>query len=172
MVGARRASADARRRDDGNGLRRLPRRHPLPRLQVPPRRRQLRLLHRPRGCAAGPTRPTPASAAAKPPRPQLVEQCRGVDLAYFDGQYFRDEYAGREPIGVTAAVPRIDWGHGCIEDIIERSRRLGVKQTLIGHHDPERGWTERVELDRWLRSQQSTDTFRIELAKCPMVCEL
>jgi hypothetical protein len=47
----------------------------------------------------------------------LVEHCRGVDVAYFDGQYFRAEYDGNRGIGSTMAVSRVDWGHGCVEDI-------------------------------------------------------
>ena len=103
---------------------------------------------------------------------RLNEHCAQADLAYFDGQYFRDEYTGKEPIGLTAAVSRVDWGHGCIEDIIERSQNLGIKRTLIGHHDPERGWPERVELDQWLSTKHSTPACVVELAKCPMVVDL
>ena len=103
---------------------------------------------------------------------RLVEKCRGADLAYFDGQYFLEEYLGQKGIGATAPVSRIDWGHGCIEDVLRRCRECGVKHALIGHHDPERIWQERLELDQRLRAMQMGNGCSVELAKSDMVVDL
>lgn len=95
----------------------------------------------------------------------LIEQCWDVDLGYFDGQYFRSEYEGLRGIGLTPPVTRVGWGHGCIEDCVARARKCRVKHALIGHHDPERQWDERVHLDRELGRSCAGDPCRIELAK-------
>jgi hypothetical protein len=103
---------------------------------------------------------------------RLVEYCRGVDAAYFDGQYFRGEYDGVKPIGATMAVSRVDWGHSCIEDIIERSKLCRIKRTFVGHHDPERTWGGLLSVDRWLQSQCAGQPFVIELAKSEDMLDL
>lgn len=103
---------------------------------------------------------------------RLREICRGADLAYFDGQYFLDEYLGKKAIGSSPPMPRLDWGHSCVEDVVERAFACGVKHTMIGHHDPERTWTERLEMDRQLiRLCQGKDC-QIELADGDQVVEL
>ena len=103
---------------------------------------------------------------------RVIEYSRGADLAYFDGQYFLEEYYGRRGIGITTAVPRLDWGHGCIEDVVKRCRECGVKHALVGHHDPERSWQERLELDQWLIKHSTGNGCRIELAKSDMMIDL
>jgi hypothetical protein len=103
---------------------------------------------------------------------QLDEYFRGVDVAYIDGQYFRQEYEGKKGIGTTAAVSRVDWGHGCIEDVIERTRRCGIRKTFIGHHDPERTWVERLDVDRWLQKQCQGQPFSVALAKSDDMIDL
>ena len=97
---------------------------------------------------------------------------QNADLAYTDGQYFLDEYLGKKGIGSFPAVKRIDWGHTCIEDAIERAIRCKVKHTLIGHHDPERTWPERLELDRQLAKTSAGKPFTIQLADSDMVVDL
>jgi hypothetical protein len=96
---------------------------------------------------------------------RFCAQCMDADAVYVDGQYFRAEYDGLKGIGSTMAVSRVDWGHGCIEDIIERSRACRIKRTFIGHHDPERTWVARLQLDRWLQEQCKGKPNKIELAK-------
>ncbi|MDB5321783.1 MAG: hypothetical protein JWN40_3414 [Phycisphaerales bacterium] len=103
---------------------------------------------------------------------RLIEHCQDADLAYFDGQYFLDEYFGRKRIGLTAAVPRMDWGHGCIEDVIARCRACRVKHTLIGHHDPERSWQDRIRMDHDLAQENTNGGYRIELAKSDVTIDL
>jgi Beta-lactamase superfamily domain len=107
----------------------------------------------------------PRQAQSQAAEARLIEQVRGADAAYFDGQYFREEYNGTKAIGSTMAVGRIDWGHGCIEDIIQRTADCGIKRAFIGHHDPERTWVERLEVDRWLEKQCLDKPYKIELAK-------
>lgn len=102
---------------------------------------------------------------------RLAAQCRDADLVYFDGQYFLEEYLGHRGIGITAPVSRIDWGHGCIEDVVRRCYECRIRHCLIGHHDPERGWQERHELDQRLIAEHGGNC-RIELAKSDSVIDL
>ncbi len=83
-----------------------------------------------------------------------------------------DEYFGRKRIGLTAAVPRMDWGHGCIEDVIARCRACRVKHTLIGHHDPERSWQDRIRMDHDLAQESVDGGCQIELAKSDVMIDL
>ena len=103
---------------------------------------------------------------------RLCEFSMGVDVAYYDGQYFLDEYMGRQRIGSSNPGSRLDWGHGCIEDIVERSKRCGVKRTYIGHHDPERAWPERLRIDQDLLEESLLSETQIELAKSELVVDL
>ena len=50
---------------------------------------------------------------------------RGVDVLFHDAQYGDDEY------------PRhVGWGHSCIEDVVAFSRKAGVDNLVLFHHDP------------------------------------
>jgi|GEM_PF-250923 len=103
---------------------------------------------------------------------RLIENSMDADAAYFDGQYFRKEYEGLAGIGVTMPVRRVDWGHGCIEDVVARARHCRVKHAFIGHHDPERSWLERLQTDEWLTKQNEGQQYKIELAKSEYVVDL
>lgn len=48
-----------------------------------------------------------------------------ADLLYHDGQYTVQEY-----------VTKKGWGHSCFDDALQFASITGVKQLLIGHHDP------------------------------------
>jgi hypothetical protein len=96
---------------------------------------------------------------------RLLEYCRNADVAYFDGQYYLEEYKGLVGIGGGQGVPRIDWGHSCIEDVIDRVRQCNIRHTFIGHHDPERLWGQRLEIDRKLEQECEGKSYEIELAK-------
>lgn len=102
----------------------------------------------------------------------LRRMCANADLAYVDGQYFLEEYLGKKGIGSFPPLPRIDWGHSCIEDVITRAQQCNVKRTLIGHHDPERDWPQREEIDRQLAMMCAGKPNRIELADADMVVEM
>lgn len=110
-----------------------------------------------------------ASVAAEE---SLMDHCDGIDLLYRDGQYLRSDYDGISAIGSSSTVSRLDWGHSCIEDIQEMAQRCGVERTLIGHHDPNREWSERNAIDdglaRWCRNRAE----KVELARADMVIDL
>jgi ribonuclease BN (tRNA processing enzyme) len=103
---------------------------------------------------------------------RLVRHSQGADLLYRDGQYLRAEYEGRQGIGTSGAIPRIGWGHSCVEDVISMATGCGVAQTLIGHHDPNREWAERDRLDESLVRRHSMAGRRIELARAETAYDL
>ena len=96
---------------------------------------------------------------------ELVGMCRGVDLAYFDGQYLSVEYLGQKSIGTGTTLSRVGWGHGCIEDILDRVRESKIKHTLIGHHDPARNWSSLEEIAQILLELSESDAYEVELAR-------
>jgi len=103
---------------------------------------------------------------------RAVAHSTGADLLYRDGQYLRAEYDGVMGIGGGGPVSRVGWGHSCIEDVIEMASRCHVAHTLIGHHDPNRDWSERNWLDESMsRRSAGTGTF-VEFARSDMVFEL
>ena len=103
---------------------------------------------------------------------ELKRQAYGADLLYRDGQFLRAEYDGQIGVGSAFGVSRKDWGHSCFEDVIEMAEACEVKTTYIGHHDPNRSWSERNWMDETLarKSQQMGRT--IELAKAEKVIDL
>lgn len=103
---------------------------------------------------------------------ELVEMCQGADLAYFDGQYFREEYYGHQSIGANPAVSRVGWGHGCVEDILDRVIQTGINHALIGHHDPQRSWPAQVAMAEQLQKFSAGKDFQIELARDGQSVEL
>ncbi len=94
----------------------------------------------------------------------LRKACMDADLAYFDGQYLLAEYRGDRGIGSASAVSRVDWGHGCVEDCIERAKTCRIRRTYIGHHDPERSWAERLRIDESLAAHSEQGKMDIRLA--------
>ena len=96
---------------------------------------------------------------------KLIEMCQGADLAYFDGQYFREEYYGHQGIGSSPAMSRVGWGHGCVEDILERVSQTGINHALIGHHDPQRNWPDQMAMAEQLQKFSTGKDFQIELAR-------
>jgi phosphoribosyl 1,2-cyclic phosphodiesterase len=102
---------------------------------------------------------------------RVVNNSMDVDLLYRDGQFLRAEYDGSKGVSSSAAVPRRDWGHSCIEDVQEMARQCRVRRTLIGHHDPNRDWSERNWIDEALQRSQNGEC-RIELACAETVIDL
>jgi hypothetical protein len=96
---------------------------------------------------------------------RLRRHCMNVDLAYFDAQYFRAEYEGQKGIGTTPPLVRRDWGHSCVEDVLSRVRHCNIKGALIGHHDPDREWTDQMQMDALLAQQCEDDPGRVQLAR-------
>ncbi|WP_428386909.1 MBL fold metallo-hydrolase [Mucisphaera sp.] len=103
---------------------------------------------------------------------RLMDQADGADLLYRDGQYLRSDYDGVSAIGSSSAVPRMDWGHSCVEDVQEMAVRCGVARTLIGHHDPNRGWAERNRIDEGLLRWCANRPERVQLARAEMTIQL
>ena len=103
---------------------------------------------------------------------RLIRQARGADLLYRDGQYLKTEYDGLKGVGNSAPVPRLDWGHSCIEDIQEMAVECQISRTLIGHHDPNREWSERERIDQSLQRSSSGTGSSIELARAETVIDL
>lgn len=103
---------------------------------------------------------------------RLRERAVGVDLLYRDGQYFRTEYDGLQGISTGAGVPRAGWGHSCVEDLLEMARECGVRQTLIGHHDPNRDWSERNWVDDSLARFSDQTGLGFALAQAETVVDL
>lgn len=95
----------------------------------------------------------------------LRVQCMDADVAYFDGQYYLSEYKGEKGIGSSPPIPRLDWGHSCIEDVFARIEQCRIKRTYIGHHDPDREWAEQVKQDVELAEYSSKHSCHVELAK-------
>jgi hypothetical protein len=104
---------------------------------------------------------------------RIVELSRNADLGYFDGQYFLTEYLGQKGINEsTPAAVRRDWGHSCVEDVIARALKCNIKHTLIGHHDPEREWPDRIQMDADFLAMCQGKPNQFELAKGSMVIDL
>lgn len=97
---------------------------------------------------------------------------KGADVLYRDGQFLRIEYDGIQGIGNSGAIPRIDWGHSCIEDVTAMAEECDVKHTLIGHHDPNRDWAELNRLNESLMRNAQAQGRRIELACAETVIEI
>ncbi len=102
----------------------------------------------------------------------LIAHSMNADVLYRDGQFLRDEYDAVKPLGGSQGVPRKDWGHSCIEDVVEMAKTAKVKSTYIGHHDPNRSWQELVEIDAMLEHESETAGRHFEMAKAETVIDL
>ncbi len=100
---------------------------------------------------------------------RLCRYSENVDLLYRDGQYMIPEYYGEKGIGDSCPLPRIGWGHSCIEDVQDMAVKCGVRHTLVGHHDPNREWPERQWMEKALERNVRNTGLRMELAKAESV---
>jgi phosphoribosyl 1,2-cyclic phosphodiesterase len=114
----------------------------------------------------------PCQRASLEAEGRVQQHSAGADLLYRDGQYLREEYDGRKGIGKAGPAPRLDWGHSCLEDVVEIARGCAVKRALIGHHDPNREWAERNRLDVALRQDSAAGGTALELARAETVVDL
>jgi phosphoribosyl 1,2-cyclic phosphodiesterase len=103
---------------------------------------------------------------------RLIAHSMGADVMYRDGQFLQIEYDGDKGVGAPMGVSRKDWGHSCIEDVMNMSEHCKVKQTYIGHHDPNRSWLERNWIDETLSRRSEQTGFDIEMAKAETVIDL
>jgi phosphoribosyl 1,2-cyclic phosphodiesterase len=86
---------------------------------------------------------------------------RGVDVLFHDAQYGDDEY------------PRhIGWGHSCIEDVIAFTRKAGVDNLVLFHHDPYHNDDELEALLELAKARCSDGRERVCLAREGMTITL
>lgn len=114
----------------------------------------------------------PLQKASHDAEERLCKMAQGADLLYRDGQFLQAEYDGTQGIGSEYGVSRLDWGHSCIEDVVAMADRCEVKRTLIGHHDPNRTWTERNWIDEILERMSMQMQRQFELATAETVIDL
>lgn len=55
----------------------------------------------------------------------IANMIRDADLVILDAQYTSEEYRDHK-----------GWGHGCMEDVVQLAREMGVKRLYLFHHDP------------------------------------
>ena len=71
--------------------------------------------------------PAPALIADARRRDQeVVEFFRDADVVITDTQYDTVEYPSR-----------LDWGHSCVDDVVELALQASVRQLYLFHHDPD-----------------------------------
>jgi phosphoribosyl 1,2-cyclic phosphodiesterase len=114
----------------------------------------------------------PRHGVSRAAEDRLAEMATGADLMYRDGQFFRAEYDGYQGIGSSMGVQRVGWGHSCIEDVMEMAERCAIARTHIGHHDPNRDWSERNWIDEALARRSAQTGLGFELAQAENVIEL
>jgi phosphoribosyl 1,2-cyclic phosphodiesterase len=103
---------------------------------------------------------------------RLHEASQDIDLLYRDGQFLDIEYDGHMGVGSPYGVSRLDWGHSTIEDVLEMAAECGVKETHIGHHDPNRDWREKQWMDQILVRKSEQTGLKFELARAETVIDL
>lgn len=114
----------------------------------------------------------PLQVASLEAEERLIEQCMDVDILYRDGQFLQIEYDGHQGIGSPFGVSRLDWGHSCIEDVMEMSEKCRVKETYIGHHDPNRTWAEKNWIDETLARRSGQTGLKFEMAQAETIIDL
>ena len=120
----------------------------------------------------GPDPEFPLQVESNEAEQRLIEYSMNADVLYRDGQFLRDEYDAKKPLGGAVGVPRKDWGHSCIEDVVDMAIKANVKRTYIGHHDPSRRWSELKEIDAGLAEQSEQAGLHFEMAKAETVIDL
>ncbi|MFT5571236.1 MAG: hypothetical protein ACI9FR_000144 [Cryomorphaceae bacterium] len=114
----------------------------------------------------------PLQVASKQAEQRLIEHSMNAGVLYPDGQFFEVEYHGHQGIGSPVSVSRKDWGHSCIEDVMDMAERCNVKRTYIGHHDPNRIWDERNWIVETLQRRLEQSGQHFEMAKAETVIDL
>lgn len=114
----------------------------------------------------------PLQVASLAAEERLIEQCMDADVVYRDGQYLHIEYDGHQGIGSPFGVSRMDWGHSCIEDVMDMAEKCRVKNTYIGHHDPNRTWAEKNWIDETLARRSAQTGLNFEMAQAETIIDL
>lgn len=102
----------------------------------------------------------------------LCSHSLNADVLYRDGQFLKAEYDGELGIGTPLGVSRMDWGHSCIEDVMDMAEKCNIGQTYIGHHDPNRTWADRNWIDEILERRSEQSGLKFEMAKAETVIDL
>ena len=114
----------------------------------------------------------PLQVASQEAEARLRAQCQDADVLYRDGQYLHIEYDGHKGISAPKGVSRLDWGHSCIEDVVDMATDCRVKHTYIGHHDPNRDWRELNWIDETLKRKSKQIGLKFEMALAETVVDL
>jgi ribonuclease BN (tRNA processing enzyme) len=102
----------------------------------------------------------------------LMDHAMDADVLYRDAQYLQSDYDGFSGIGSSNPISRLDWGHSCIEDVEQMARKCRVKRSYLGHHDPNREWSELNWIDEALAQRSENSDYAIELARAGTVINL
>jgi phosphoribosyl 1,2-cyclic phosphodiesterase len=78
--------------------------------------------------------------------PTLLKLAQGADVLIYDAQYTPEEYRG------DVGPPKVGWGHSTFEAAIELSRRAGVGELVLFHHDPRRSDAGVADIERRARA--------------------
>ena len=120
----------------------------------------------------GPDPADPLQVASLEAEERLRSYCQDIDLLYRDGQFLEIEYDGHQGIGSPMGVSRLDWGHSTMEDVMDMATQCNIKHCLIGHHDPNRDWSEREWIDSILTRKSQQTGLKFELARAETVIDL
>jgi phosphoribosyl 1,2-cyclic phosphodiesterase len=94
----------------------------------------------------GSTKPDPSEA-------HIAEFIQGADVLVMDSQYTADEYQ-----------THVNWGHGCIDEVVRMAMAAGVKRLFTFHHDPGHD-------DRFISSMLMHARQLVERAGSPLLVE-
>jgi phosphoribosyl 1,2-cyclic phosphodiesterase len=114
----------------------------------------------------------PLQMASLEAEQRLIEQSMDADVLYRDGQFLQIEYDGHQGVGSPFGVSRLDWGHSCIEDVMDMAEQCRVKHTYIGHHDPNRTWAEKNWIDETLARRSVQSGRKFEMAQAETIIDL
>jgi len=114
----------------------------------------------------------PLQKASLEAEQRLIEQSMDADVLYRDGQFLQIEYDGHQGIGSAFGVSRLDWGHSCIEDVMDMAEKCRVGHTYIGHHDPNRTWAEKNWIDETLARRSEQSGIKLEMAQAETIIDL
>lgn len=114
----------------------------------------------------------PLQIASLEAEQRLIEQSMDADVLYRDGQFLQIEYDGHQGIGSAFGVSRLDWGHSCIEDVMDMAEKCRVGHTYIGHHDPNRTWAEKNWIDETLARRSEQSGIKLEMAQAETIIDL
>jgi phosphoribosyl 1,2-cyclic phosphodiesterase/CheY-like chemotaxis protein len=74
----------------------------------------------------------------------IADFIRGVDVLVMDSQYTAEEYQ-----------THVNWGHGCIDEVVRMALAAGVKRLFMFHHDP--GHDDRFLSSMLMHARQLVD---------------